>query len=759
MKKYLLRIPLILIVAAFAALFAILYSSMPSLDGEREVSMLSADVSLGRDNIGTAVISGENRADIAFALGMAHAQDRLFQMDLLRRNAAGELSEIFGKRALETDKSRRFHQFRQHAKRAVGHLTEHQREVLNAYTAGVNAGAKSLFSKPFEYWLLGADFSPWKAEDSLLVSYSMYLDLQLSQVNRDLALTMLEKEYGPQMTAFIMQPGDYQAALDGSEYETGTVAVPELINASHTLAANLVHPDHEVGSNNWAVTGQVTDTGHAMLADDMHLSLGVPIIWYRSQFNLTGDNPISITGVTLPGTPLMIVGSNTHIAWGFTNANLDNADWIELSDDTPLQVVSETINLPDSSETVTFSRSEYGPVKEINGKRFALAWTAHQPYAVNLELLAFEHAQNVEQALNIAPKGGIPLQNLVVVDSSGNAAWTPMGGLTARQKPSVTAYPQVQYDSRWAKSEGQRPVVYNPDNQRIWTANARVMSIEDMDRFGNGGYAVGARGKQIRDRLLKKETFTEQDFYRIQQDNEARFMRPWQQLLSQILSGQDEFTDDLTYINDWQSCACAESIGYTLVRYFRSEVHSALFAPLQKTLEQHDLSLSPVLRHMEPASWQLLTEQPQTWLPKEYASWPAFLADAYRQSKQRLFDNYADGKQDFAALRWGKVNALTVTHPLASALPLIGRYLNMPEAEGFGDSYTPAVQRNRFGASQRLVVQPGREKFGILTIPGGQSGHPLSDYYASGFEGHVNNSGTPLLPGAIEHKLILSPTP
>ncbi|EDQ00201.1 putative hydrolase [Shewanella benthica KT99] len=305
-----------------------LHLSLPKLSGEFRSGHLFESVTIERDRLGTAVIHGQNRRDVAYALGFAHGQDRFFQMDLLRRNSAGELAEIFGEKALNLDKSRRFHQLRKRAENTVAKMEPKQKLLLLAYANGVNAAVAEQSLSSFEYLLTGTSPQTWQPADSLLVIYSMYLDLQGNTPKRDMALTQIQRLYGEQMLAFVMQNSPYQAALDSSLLPTEEVLTPELEpQLLATALMSTIEEPLDIGSNNWAVTGDLTMSGRAMLSDDMHLSFGVPIIWYRAQLNYpsaTGET-IQVTGVSLPGAPAIVVGTNNRVAWGFTNAYIDTA--------------------------------------------------------------------------------------------------------------------------------------------------------------------------------------------------------------------------------------------------------------------------------------------------------------------------------------------------------------------------------------------------------------------------------------------------
>ena len=755
------------------ALYISLRLSLPALDGNSATYHVDAPTELSRDDLGHAMVKANDIFDAAYALGFAHAQDRFFQMDLQRRTASGNLSQWVGDIALDIDKKARFHQFEQRAKAVFENLPARQQELLVRYAHGVNDALSEYTLPPFEYLAAGVDVVQWRPTDSILVIYSMYMDLQGSQVELDLAREALLSTFGQDVYGFITQPSNYQAALDASEIPLLDAPIPAYPASFRTTAPQ---PDEgspkedtaiaraqynaaelpDIGSNNWAVTGAHTSTGAGLLANDMHLSLRVPIIWYRAQLNYqdAGKN-VQVTGVSLPGLPGIVVGTNGHIAWGFTNANLDNVDWIALDDDTATTTVTERIPLPDGEHEFSFDVSQFGPVRELNGKRYALNWVAHHPFAANLGIVDFGTANTVDAAVKTGKHIAIPTQNLVIVDKDGSAAWLPGGAVMARERATFTAIKESNTANTSPQRATNLPEVINPSMGRIWTANARVISAEDTKVWGNGGYALGARGQQIRDRLFEKDTFNETDFYAIQLDNHAQFLIPWQHLLYGLLNMQDiEFKPDLAYLNAWKECACEDSVGYTLVKYFRQEVVQTLFGGLLSTLDKQGVNSRTLLRGIEPATWQLIHSQPSSWLPADTESFDELLVDAYRRAKHKLLDKYSPVEADMETLAWGKVNALSVEHPFASQIPLVGSMLNMQQVEGFGDTYMPAVQAPKFGASERFFVSPGHLEDAILTLPGGQSGHPLSDFFTAGFNDYAVHAATPLLPSKPIHSRV-----
>lgn len=770
--KWILITLLLISIVVFSAAYFTLRSSLPALDGNISSSTITENASLKRDQLGTAVIEAKSEYDAAYILGYAQGQDRLFQMDLLRRQSAGELSALVGSVAIETDKRHRFHQLKKHATNVLTNLSTHEKKLLESFTHGVNDAAASLSSKPFEYYLLGAEFKPWQAIDSLMVTYSMYIDLQRSQTEIDFALTALYELYGTSMYEFFTLPSNYQAAIDYSSIPSLSIEIPILtrhntpqqdqnVYSKSPSSYDSISELPDFGSNNWAVAKSLTKSNSALLSNDMHLGLRVPAIWYRAQLNYVDNGrPIQVTGMSLPGTPAVIVGANGAIAWGFTNANVDNVDWIKLSSTSPSHIEQEQIEVANGDAvSMDIEISEFGPIRHFEGERYALKWVAHQDYAVNMRIADMAKMQSVDEALALSKQVRIPVQNMVVADAAGDVAWQLTGAVSGRTPVSRKAIDEVQYDDAWLLAETEVANQIKPENGRVWSANARVVGVADLARFGDGGYALGARQHQIMTTLMENDSFDEQSFYDLQLDNRALFLMPWHNLLVRHLENSPQkYAQDIEMLNNWQACACADSVAYTMVRRFRSTLINQLLAPISTTFKDNDLSASYLLRSIEPAIWIILQNKNESWLPPDFKSYDSFILNAYTETKQSLFEKHNASNSDMKNLVWGKVNALKVEHPFAAQLSFLGDYFNMPEVAGFGDSFMPAVQADDFGASQRLIVQPGNMETAILTIPGGQSGHVLSPFFRTGFADYAEQKNTPLLPSETEYTLQFSPS-
>lgn len=799
----------VLAAVAVAAAWQALRLSLPALSGERTLSGLGAAVTVERDVLGVPTVRAANRTDLARATGFLHAQERFFQMDLARRRAAGELSELLGAGAVEVDLDVRVHRFRPRARRVLEAAPAADRALIEAYAAGVNSGLAALGARPFEYFALRSEPVPWRAEDSVLVTLSMYLQLNDDRAQVDDARGAVHDLLPPALAAFLDPPGtEWDAPVEGAGFGAPPLPGPEVLDlrtAAPAKAARRDDGDAEriaravtaglppalaqawltrpqpatTGSNNWAVAGSATRDGRAILADDMHLGLMVPNIWYRAAFAWReGDDERTITGVTLPGIPGVVVGSNGHVAWGFTNSYGDWFDLVELEPApgdaqayvTPegprrFETHRETIRVKGGEDrTLEVQETIWGPVlgKDHAGRLRALFWTAHHPEAANLRFTDLEGARTLDQALAIAATVGAPPQNFVCADAAGRIGWTILGRIPRRvgfdgRLPVSLADGRRRYDG-WLTPE-EYPRVVDPPSGRLWTANARVVSDEKLAKVGDSGYDLGARAGQIRDGLLAIEKATERDMLKVHLDDRALFLERWQRLLlglltPEALQGQPLRAQARGLLVDWGARAAVDSVGYRLVRGFRLEVEERLYSALTAAVRQKLPQFNGLdLNQREGALWRLVSERPAHLLPAPHASWEALLLDSF----DKLLADLTKGERPLAAATWGQRNTTRIQHPLARAVPQLGRWLDMPREPLPGDSNMPRVQGPGFGASQRLAVSPGRERDGFFHMPGGQSGHPLSPHYRDHHAAWATGEPTPFLPGPAVNTLRLVP--
>ncbi|WP_448582744.1 penicillin acylase family protein [Thermaurantiacus sp.] len=764
----LFAILMILVTAWVVAVWRAMEGSKPRLEGELTMAGLDAPVTITRDLEGVPTITGASRLDVAQALGYLHAQERFFQMETLRRTAAGELAAFLGPPALAIDRQVRRHRFRARARAMVAGMKADERAILDAYVAGVNAGLADLGGRPFEHMALLRAPEPWAAEDTLLAVFAMYLNLQPATPQREMDRARAQARGGRALADFLYpETTPLDAPLDGSRLPEPPM--PEhLLPREETGAGKLVEASVP-GSNNWAVSGMLSTSGAALVANDMHLGLTVPGTWYRARLVVRGE--LDATGVTLPGAMFVVAGSTGRIAWGFTNSYIDTADAVIVEEtrpgfyrtpdgERPFVVHAEVLAHRTGAERLEVRETIWGPVvgTDALGRTIAMRWTAHAPDAVRLApFLALEAASSVEEAIAIAHSAALPQQNLVVGDREGNIGWTIMGQVPARF--GFDGRDAVSFaDGRagWAGmlEPGAVPVVMNPPSGRIWTANARVIGGNAYPLLGDGGYDTGGRAGRIRDLLFAKNRFAPADMLAIQLDDVSPRNGWWAALLAAEIArrpGDAKLQALRPYLAAWDGRAVPESVAFRLVDRFRRLVLEGLYeAWLGGKPEPVGFRRTFAPAQAEGSIRRVLDARPEELLPPGHAGW-----DAYLESK--LAELVKEVGRDPASFTWGGYGVAGVKHPLARVLPFIGWVTDPPEVPVPGDRSTVRAQAPGFGASERFAVSPGHEAEGIFHMPGSQAGNPRAPYYLAGHQAWVEGRATPFLPGPPRWKLTLVP--
>ncbi len=775
-------------VLAFGFAWWAMRQSLPQIAGTVHAAGLGAEATIERDARGIPVISAATRADLAYATGYAHAQDRFFQMDLSRRLAAGELAELFGDVALGTDRQKRRFGFRAVARRVMAATPDAERAIAGAYARGVNAGLASLASRPWEYLLLRAAPREWLPEDSVLVVHSMWWQLQWGTLREELDRRRLERALtraadstaAHALISFVYAGhSDWDTPNYGKEASCVQAACtdsapaltqrfPALLRFTGAMAADVGEPA-KPGSNSWAVAGHHTRSGVALIANDMHLDLGVPAVWYPARLRVTGAESLDVSGVTLPGTFAVAAGSNGNVAWGFTNSYGDFADarWGKCASEEYSQR-RESFKVKGGADVEVIYR-DVGAGVVLDGEDYAddvkdgeclqAAWLATRPEATNFNLLSLERARTIDEVLALAPEVGIPGQNVVMGDASGRIAWTLLGRVP-RDSGAGRLFGALEF-----RDASDHPQIADPPAGRLWTANQRVavgalevvLGDDEVD-VGAGGYDIGARARQIRDALLGlTHPAAEADMLAIQLDSRALFLARWRELLLALIDedAMDQAPQRREFralVSDWKAEAAPDAVGYRLVRSFRGNTLNALWHSLSTGwLGEKFAGRRP--GQIELMGYRLASEQPASVAPPGGGAWRQFLLGRLDATIDELLATCGR----LATCEFGDLDPVSVRHPLSRALPPLASLLDMPTLRLAGDHHMPRVQDGAFGASERFAVSPGRETEGYLSLPGGPSGHPLSPFYATGFDDWAAGKPTPFLPGPAAHRLVLQP--
>ena len=764
--------------SVLAASTIVLGASTSSEGRDFRMKGLTAPVTIEMDAHAVPRIIAEDAEDAHAALGFLHARHRFFQMDILRRSAAGELAALAGPALLPLDREPAIARRRSLAQTILASLPADQRTILDVYSQGVNAGMGSWTEPPIEYSILNATPRAWSPEDCVLVVLAMFDLLQRtsdqearvaalrSLVSEDSAMWLLSTR--SPWDALLIEPQEPEAPMRPPLPSTRNRPVqPEREHPSDLLADPL-HP----GSNSFAVAAARSGHGGAILANDPHLRYLAPGIWYRVAFAWPG---VEAVGLTLPGTPGVTIGSTTRIAWGLTNTTGDFEDLVlvrrdpddpdryrgpdgwERYDDRDV-----TIEIAGSRPQTIRSRfTRWGPVVQSDDSGdVALLRTMDQPNAVNFDILDYYEAANVDEGLDIAAGWGGPSQNVLVVDSDGRIGWTISGWLPNRI--GYDGLSSVAHDAQvgWfgPLPEAERPRVVDPPSGVLFTANNRLVPEPQASRIGQV-WAGPGRAYRIRELLGDRETFVETDLFELQHDEFIQRFVPYRALLIAALDSRPDLpggVETAAMIRRWDGRASADTLAVPVVSAFRrSALESAKIALLER-LGRPDVEADPTMMRLaamamnEAPVLAAIQSQDPDLLPAAHPGWTSILDQATRDAIDAGLRN--------GDTPWAERNRGLFQHPLGQAHPLVGSTFDLPPVPQPGHWGAVRVQAGGFGASARLVAAPTRLEDGILTTPGGQSGDPKSPHFDDLHASWSTAEPTSLLPGETVETIRILPS-
>jgi penicillin amidase len=783
-----------LVVLAFAAtIWWFVYRPLPQLDGSAPLPGLQASVTVERDNWGVPHIRAASIEDLAEAQGYVMAQDRLWQMDLLRRVARGQLSEILGSATVKIDKEFRVLNFGRTAQREMEQMDPDHRRILEAYAKGVNRFIEQHPSNlPMEFALLKYKPLPWQASDSLVIGGYMYRTLTYTWPDK-LDRAMVTEKAGPELAKDLYRDdaamdhfvvGDQNAKENGrdasqadaddddddDEMDTDDVlkagrelhAPPNLASQpdlTSALAASvqdwLLESRREIrrslGSNNWVVSGAHTATGRPLLANDMHLELSLPPIWYEVHITAPGWNVI---GFALPGSPLVVVGHNDRIAWGFTNNGASVQD-LYLETFNPAnpeeyrvkgqwkkaEVFDEVIHVKGAAdEHLKLLVTRHGPViHPDDGKTYAIRWTALEPGGLANSYLWLGKAQNWREFLEAMKRVWGPAQNAVYADVNGNIGYVMAARVPIRKKGhGEVPVPGDIDDYEWTGyiPFDQLPRSYNPESGLIVTANARVVG-PGYKPYLTDDWEEPYRTARIYDLLHDKHDLRPEDMLKVQTDAYSyphAFLAEQLVAAAQVAPPKDARAKKLIeQAKDWNGMADPNS---AVVSFLNAALYRAL-----------DLILEPLLgSDTELYHWRklaflqrVLTERPARWLPAQFKNYDELLSAAADRAVERLEER--TNKSDPEDWQWKRLNYLDMLHPLGRE-GFLKKLFSLSDQPQAGTAYSPRAASRNFGPSQRFVANLADWDRSILLIPAGQSGQPGSEHYTDQF--HYWLEGKPI---------------
>ena len=730
----LLRVINVLIALLVAATLGItwwyFWRPLPQVSGSI-TAPVSAEITISRDGLGVPHIHAANLDDALFAQGYVTASERLWQMDSLRRLAAGDLSEVIGPQALPLDREARRLRLRRIAEQAYVSLSPGDRAAFAAYARGVNYFiTRHHGNYEFEFPLLAYDPLPWSVVDTILIGLHMYRTLS----------TSWEDELRKSSMLAVGNPAKVQLLWpmrSGGEISPGADFLP--------------------GSNAWAVSGAHTASGKPLLASDMHLEWSIPSIWFMAHLEIPGMN---VSGVTLPGMPGVIVGHNDRIAWGTTNLGFDVQDlYIEkINPQTgrylfrgQMEQARREVGLirvkGQPAEQYESWVTRHGPILVSDEKQqLALKWIAAQPGMFAFPFIDIDRARNWSDftgALGLYPG---PAQNFIYADVDGNIGYHVAGKLPIR--PNYFGDLPVDGSSGDYEWDGyipfdQLPNSYNPPSGYIVTANQNPFPV-DYPYHVNGIVPPEFRSRQILDMLRATPKLKPEDSLRIQKDVYSSFAHFFARQLVHAVdrrkAANPAFTGPIALLRKWDGQMDkdhAEPLIVTLAyQYFRKFVAESA-APGKGPVYETLMSIG-VLRN-------LLVSRPSGW----FENWDLTLERA-------LSDGLDEGRrmQGDAVSKWhyGLYLEVQINHPVGHNLPVVGKYFDIGPEPMSGSSTSVKQTSKRLGPSMRFDGDLSNWDNSLLNVTIGQSGHILSSHYKDEWKAYYNGRSFPMQFNKVEVK-------
>jgi penicillin amidase len=773
----------VLLLAALLAGGALLWfrgaarAAMPTLDGTLVVKGLSAPVTVVRDGHGVPSITAQTLDDLFMAQGYVTAQDRLWQMDMMRRYAAGELAGALGSEYVKMDREQRVLGLREVARQSLAQASTEERRQLDAYARGVNAYiAEHQYGLPLEMRVLRYFPRAWTAEDSLLVGASMAEMLNhgtyLDDLNREKILARL----GPELTSDLyversqrdivpghdldeVEPEGEEQGFKVSRFQGFKVRgnskgegksslnylkAPHLLTAADVghrqLGAEMWGSETRAGSNDWVISGAHTQSGRPLLANDMHLPQRIPNTWYEAHLSC-GD--FDVAGVTLPGAPWVIVGHNRRIAWGFTNLGPDVEDvFVENFNGQGEYQTPEGWRKPEVRHEVIHVKrgrdvemdvvvTRHGPIisGEMKGEKrqLALKWALYER-GLSLPFFAVDSAQSWEQFRAAFGRFNGPGQNVVYADVDGNIGYQAAGLAPVRASGDgslpVSGADDAHEWTGYVPFE-EMPSVYNPPSGIIATANGRV-TPDGYKYLITKEWEAPYRTDRIYAVLRQNKKFNAADMLALQMD---------------VQSDLDKFVAQrMVYAVDQTAGASARARSAAdLLRHFDGKISTDSVGAaieqrarqwLTKTLLENKLGEDAAEYHwFMKTVWleNMIAFQPARWLP-ENKSWDGLLAAAV----QAAVDD-PEAPKELASWRYGDYSTLQIAHPIFGKVPWLKSFASTDKLPQSGNGIT-VKQVGSFSASERFTADFGDLDQSTLNLVNGQSGNLFSPYFNDQFE-------------------------
>ena len=801
---WLLAILVLLAAGAVAWAYFVARSALPQLDGTLKIKGLSAPVRVTRDGHGVPAIEAATPEDLFLAQGYVTAQDRLWQMDIMRRFASGELSEILGADTLEIDREQRILGLRAAAGKSLQIASPRDRSYFDAYARGVNAFIETHASSlPIEFRILKYKPKPWKPEDSVSIANQMVKDLNYYAFGDIFTRERILAKLGPELTSDLyvnrswhdrpptvmredLNDQENQGDSDDEDDDEGPDnSVTQRKSSPSEIWAQRAFRDTREGingSNNWVISGAHTVTGKPLLSNDMHLHHQMPNLWYEAHLK---SGSLDVAGVTLPGMPYVIVGHNQRIAWGFTNIGPTVADaFIENFNtqgayQTPqgwqqpehrIEVI-HVKGKPDVGVDVRITR--HGPIitDTLPGeaRQLALRWTLYD--GLHMPFFDIDTAQNWEEFRKAFSQLDAPGQNVVYADVDGNIGYQATGHIPIRASGDgslpVSGADDVHEWKGYIPFD-KLPSIYNPPSGVIGTANGRITP----DRYPysiSAGWEAPWRTERIYHVLESGRKFSAADMLALENDihseNDLFAAERFVYAVDHASKPTPRAKQAADLMRNWDGRMLASSAAPTIAVRSAYELARLLLEPRLGPAPADPEQLKTTLG-WRTYSWQMRTvwlqnillHQPKRWLPEKYPNYDELLTAAVEAAVSEPAT-----PQDLVSWHWGSFNAVDIDHPVLGKIPLIRRWAAPGVHEQSGSGYTVKAVTPHHGPSERFTANLAVLDQSTLNTVTGQAGNFLSPYYIDQWKAWYTGStfALPFTPRAVEasgtHRLTLEP--
>ena len=766
-------------------------AQLPQLDGDRHTIAVTQPVTVQRDHQGVPHLSADSLDDLIAAQGYVAAQDRLWQMDMMRRVAAGEIAEVLGSNFVEHDRVQRVLEFRQTAERLTASLSPQDRRLFEDYARGVNAYIGEADALPAEFRLLNYQPRRWQPVDSVLIVLSMVQTLD-EQWPTKLTRETITKRIGPTLAADLYPTGSWrdhpptQAVPDLTKPPTDVPPPPpdedqsfkgiadDLLQLRAALARSpgTANSCREciAGSNEWVLSGAHTASGRPLLSNDMHLNQSVPGVWY--EMDLRAPN-FHAAGVSLPGVPMIVAGHNEHIAWGYTALYADTQDlYVERTNNQgeywdgaawrPMDRDHETIHVRfGKDEEFDVLRTNHGPIISAlvphELRTLSLRWTVYDPqFAAGMPVYALNTATNWQEFEAAMNQWWAPTLNVVYADDQGHIGYQAIGHIP--QRPGgLVGIPIADQVHEWqgVLPFASLPASFDPPGGILATANSRV-TPDGYSTPLTLEWASPYRNERIWKWLASHEKLTRPDMLTLQTDIDSELNHELAQRFAYAIdhahhpSGRLRAAADI--LRSWDGVMHTPEAAPAIISAARDALWPLLLEP--KLGSDWKLYEWPESAYAEE---QLVTGTPAAWLPKKYPSWDDLLAAAVSQG----LDN-AHAPLSLRRWHYGDVHTIALAHPLYGMIPFFGWTGIKPHPQS-GDTTTVKQVGRAFGPSQRFTMDWSDIDASTENIVMGQSGDPVSAHYRDQWPAWYGATtfALPFTPTAVnratEHTLRLTP--